>query len=124
MRLTERRKMEVNENRGRLGRKNFRGKSVKRGNRLKPRKSTSWHRRKKKEAQHHQSKHRLGVRLCLFLRLCGSRHTFVPNSFWAMVCRRTIPLLRKILMNEGIKKSGSLYQNLGLNSYFCIRRVL
>ena len=35
MRLTERRKMEVNENRGRLGRKNFRGKSVKRGNRLK-----------------------------------------------------------------------------------------
>jgi len=27
--------MEVNENRGRLGRKNFRGKSVKRGNRLK-----------------------------------------------------------------------------------------
>ena len=35
MRLTERRKMEVNENRGRLGRKNFGGKSVKRGNRLK-----------------------------------------------------------------------------------------
>ena len=31
MRLTERRKMEVNENRGRLGRKNFRGKSVKQG---------------------------------------------------------------------------------------------
>ena len=29
MRLTERRKMEVNETRGRLGRKNFRGKSVK-----------------------------------------------------------------------------------------------
>ena len=29
MRLTERRKMEVNENRGRLGRKNFRRKSVK-----------------------------------------------------------------------------------------------
>ena len=28
MRLTERRKMEVNETRGRLGRKNFRGKSV------------------------------------------------------------------------------------------------
>ena len=57
---------------------------------------------------------------------CGfssSRHTFVPNSFWAMVCRRTIPLLRKILMNEGIK-NGSLYQNLELNSYFCIRRVL
>lgn len=52
-----------------------------------------------------------------------SRHTFVPNSFWAMVCRRTIPLLRKILMNEGIK-NGSLYQNLELNSYFCIRRVL
>ncbi|WP_417006752.1 hypothetical protein [Bacteroides uniformis] len=40
-----------------------------------------------------------------------------------MVCRRTIPLLRKILMNEGIK-NGSLYQNLELNSYFCIRRVL
>ena len=35
MRLTERRKMEVNENRGRLGRKNFRRKSVKRGSRLK-----------------------------------------------------------------------------------------
>ena len=34
MRFTERRKMEVNENRGRLGRKNFRGKSVKRGYRL------------------------------------------------------------------------------------------
>ena len=31
--------------------------------------------------------------------------------------------LRKILMNEGIK-NGSLYQNLELNSYFCIRRVL
>ncbi|UVO90826.1 hypothetical protein NXW39_04410 [Bacteroides fragilis] len=148
--------MEVNENRGRLGRKNFRRKSVKRGNRLKekklhrkrekgkpptkevclfpirrnlfsrvatsilpglsgcvrptvsfmgqadalcihfplpakgttkkknhlkPRKSTSWHRRKKKEAQHHQSKHRLGVRLCLFLRLCGSRHTFAQTRF-------------------------------------------
>ncbi|WP_369685479.1 hypothetical protein [Phocaeicola plebeius] len=71
----------------------------------------------------HQSKHRLGVRQCPFLWLCGSRHTFVPNSFWAMVCRRTIPLLRKILMNEGIK-NGSLYQNLELNSYFCIRRVL
>uniref|UniRef100_UPI0034A4B64D hypothetical protein n=1 Tax=Phocaeicola dorei TaxID=357276 RepID=UPI0034A4B64D len=71
----------------------------------------------------HQSKHRLGVRQCPFLQLCGSRHTFVPNSFWAMVCRRTIPLLRKILMNEGIK-NGSLYQNLELNSYFCIRRVL
>ena len=56
-------------------------KSVKRGNRLKPRKSTSWHRRKKKEAQHHQSKHRLGVRLCLFLRLCGSRHTFAQTRF-------------------------------------------
>ncbi|MEI3564855.1 MAG: hypothetical protein V8Q35_03635 [Alistipes finegoldii] len=67
----------------------------------------------------HQSKHRLGVRQCPFLRLCGSRHTFVQNSFWAMVCRRTIPLLRKILMNEGIK-NGSLYQNLELNSYFCI----
>ncbi|WP_418942610.1 hypothetical protein, partial [Phocaeicola plebeius] len=60
-----------------------------------------------------------GVRQCPFLRLCGSRHTFVQNSFWAMVCRRTIPLLRKILMNEGIK-NGSLYQNLELNSYFCI----
>lgn len=71
----------------------------------------------------HLSKHRLGVRQCPFLQLCGSRHTFVPNSFWAMVCRRTIPLLRKILMNEGIK-NGSLYQNLELNSYFCIRRVL
>mgnify|MGYP000443083286 CR=1 FL=1 len=35
MRLTERRKMEVNENRGRLGRKNFRRKSVKRINRQK-----------------------------------------------------------------------------------------
>nr|WP_308533069.1 hypothetical protein [uncultured Prevotella sp.] len=69
------------------------------------------------------SKHRLGVRQCPFLWLCGSRHTFVLNSFWAMVCRRTIPLLRKILMNEGIK-NGSLYQNLELNSYFCIRRVL
>ncbi|KAA2373472.1 hypothetical protein F9Z91_16495 [Bacteroides thetaiotaomicron] len=67
----------------------------------------------------HLSKHRLGVRQCPFLRLCGSRHTFVPNSFWAMVCRRTILLLRKILMNEGIK-NGSLYQNLELNSYFCI----
>jgi len=31
MQLTERRKMEVNENRGRLGRKNFRRKAVKRG---------------------------------------------------------------------------------------------
>ena len=132
--------MEVNENRGRLGRKNFTG-SVKRANprqrkyacfqsdgtcsagwqqaffpvcpavcgrlfhswgrlthsaftfrfrqkeqrkkknHLKPRKSTSWHRRKKKEAQHHQSKHRLGVRLCLFLRLCGSRHTFAQTRF-------------------------------------------
>ncbi|MDU3761483.1 MAG: hypothetical protein E7G33_17810 [Bacteroides sp.] len=49
------------------------------------------------------SKHRLGVRQCPFLRLCGSWHTFVPNSFWAMVCRRIIPLLRKNLMNEGIK---------------------
>ncbi|QHV54079.1 hypothetical protein [Akkermansia muciniphila] len=71
----------------------------------------------------HQSKHRLGVRQCPFLRLCGSRHTFVQNSFWAMVFRRIKPLLRKNLMNEGIKK-GSLYQNLELNSYFCIRRVL
>ncbi|WP_336526807.1 hypothetical protein [Bacteroides acidifaciens] len=71
----------------------------------------------------HQSKHRLGLRQCPFLRLCGSRHTFVQNSFWAMVCRRTKPLLRKNLMNEGIK-NGSLYQNLELNSYFCIRRVL
>ena len=155
MRLTERRKMEVNETRGRLGRKNFRGKSVKKEspkgkrhhrkrekgkpqqreydcfpirrdlssrvatiilpglpavcgrlfhlwgrltlsaftfrfrhkkqlkkkNHLVARKSTSWHRRKKKEAQHHQSKHRLGVRLCLFLRLCGSRHTFAQTRF-------------------------------------------
>ena len=48
---------------------------------------------------------------------------YMKWSFWAMVCRRTIPLLRKILMNEGIK-NGSLYQNLELNSYFCIRRVL
>ena len=32
MRLTERRKMEVNENRGRLGRKNFRWKSIKKEN--------------------------------------------------------------------------------------------
>ena len=76
----------------------------KKKNHLKPRKSTSWHRRKKKEAQHHLSKHRLGVRQCPFLRLCGSRHTFVQNSFWAMVFRRTKPLLRKNLMNEGIKK--------------------
>ncbi|ROS87093.1 hypothetical protein EEL36_14495 [Muribaculaceae bacterium Isolate-043 (Harlan)] len=52
----------------------------------------------------HLSKHRLGVRQCPFLRLCGSRHTFVQNSFWAMVFRRTKPLLRKNLMNEGIKK--------------------
>ncbi|QDM09169.1 hypothetical protein DYI28_10860 [Bacteroides ovatus] len=58
----------------------------------------------------HLSKHRLGVRQCPFLQLCGSRHTLIP-------------LLRKILMNEGIK-NGSLYQNLELNSYFCIRRVL
>ncbi|KAB6329142.1 hypothetical protein GA077_24025 [Bacteroides xylanisolvens] len=71
----------------------------------------------------HLSKHRLGVRQCPFLRLCGSLHTFVQNSFWAMVFRRIKPLLRKILMNEGIK-NGSLYQNLELNSYFCIRRVL
>ncbi|EXZ13663.1 hypothetical protein M141_2222 [Bacteroides fragilis str. S38L5] len=35
MRLTERRKMEVNENRGRLGRKRLQGKIRKRGNRLK-----------------------------------------------------------------------------------------
>ena len=35
MRLTERDKMEVNENKGRLGRKKLQGKSVKRGNRLK-----------------------------------------------------------------------------------------
>ncbi|WP_353844750.1 hypothetical protein [Bacteroides sp.] len=72
---------------------------------------------------HHQSKHCLGVRQCPFLRLCGSRHTFVQNSFWAMVFRRIISLLRKNLMNDGIK-NGSLYQNLELNSYFCIRRVL
>ena len=39
MRLTERRKMEVNETRGRLGRKNFRGKSVKK--RITKRKKTS-----------------------------------------------------------------------------------
>jgi len=32
MRLTERDKMEVNENKGRLGRKKLQGKSVKRGN--------------------------------------------------------------------------------------------
>ena len=155
MRLTERRKMEVNENRGRLCRKKLQGKirkkkespkgkrhhrkrekgkpqqrkydcfrsdgtcsaewqqsffpvcpavcgrlfhswgrlthfaftfrfrqkrQRKKKNHLKTRKSTSWHRRKKKEAQHHQSKHRLGVRLCLFPRLCSSRHTFVQNS--------------------------------------------
>ena len=36
--------------------------------------------------------------------VCGSRHTFVLNLFWAMVCRRTKPLLRKKLMNEGLKK--------------------
>ncbi|MBL3924312.1 hypothetical protein DXB61_04605 [Parabacteroides merdae] len=72
---------------------------------------------------HHQSKHCLGVRQCPFLRLCGSRHTFVQNSFWAMVFRRIISLLRKNLMNDGIK-NGSLYQNLELNSYFCIGRVL
>ena len=76
----------------------------KKKNHLKPRKSTSWHRRKKKGALLHQSKHRLGVRQCPFLRLCDSRHTFVQNSFWAMVFRRTKPLLRKNLMNEGIKK--------------------
>ena len=35
MRLTERDKMEVNENKGGLGRKKLQGKSVKRGNRLK-----------------------------------------------------------------------------------------
>nr|WP_309568546.1 hypothetical protein [Parabacteroides distasonis] len=71
----------------------------------------------------HQSKHRLGVRQCPFLRLCGSRHTIVQNSFLAMAFRQTKPLLRKNLMNEGIK-NGSLYQNLELNSYFCIGRVL
>ena len=168
MRLTERRKMEVNETRGRLGRKKLQGKirkkespkgkrhhrkrekgkpqqreydcfpirrdlssrvatiilpglpavcgrlfhlwgrltlsaftfrfrhkkQLKKKNHLVARKSTSWHRRKK-GALLHQSKHRLGVRQCPFLWLCGSRHTFVLNSFWAMVFRRTIPLLRK-----------------------------
>ncbi|MEE0574430.1 MAG: hypothetical protein UC662_12775 [Paraprevotella clara] len=49
---------------------------------------------------HHQSKHRLGVKQCPFLRLCGSRRTFVQNSFWAMVCRRIKPLLRKIKRNS------------------------
>ena len=66
-------------------------------------KSTSWHRRKK-GALLHLSKHRLGVRQCPFLRLCGSRHTFVQNSFWAMVFRRIIPLLRKKSYEWGDKK--------------------
>ncbi|MCS2897242.1 hypothetical protein NXX47_13890 [Bacteroides fragilis] len=75
--------------------------TAKKKNHLKPVKSTFWHRRKKKGALLHLSKHRLGVRQCPFLRLCGSLHTFVQNSFWAMVFRRIKPLLRKILMTRG-----------------------
>ena len=95
----------------------------KKKNRQNPVKAPLWHKHKRKGPCLISLNYCLGVRQSPFLRLCGSRHTFVPNSFWAMVCRRTIPLLRKILMNEGIK-NGSLYQNLELNSYFCIRRVL
>ncbi|MDY5939572.1 MAG: hypothetical protein SPJ29_07505 [Phocaeicola sp.] len=38
------------------------------------------------------------MRLYLFLRLCGSRHTFAQNSFWVMVFRRAKPLLRNVFM--------------------------
>ena len=40
---------------------------------------------------------RLGVRQSPFLSLCVNRHTFVYKSFWAIVCRRIKPLLRKNL---------------------------
>ena len=66
----------------------------------------------------------LGVRAKPFSPLMRQSAYVRSKSFWAMVYRRIKPLLRKNLMNEGIKKSGSLYQNLELNSYFCIRRVL
>ena len=85
-------------------------------------KAPLWHKRKKKWALHHQSKHRLGVRQSPFLRLCGSRHTFVQTCLGDDVPTDKAAFTGKYFVYG--KKEGDLFQNLPFNCYFCIRRVL
>lgn len=71
--------------------------TAKKKNRQKSVKAPLWHKHKRNRPCIISLNFCLGVRQSPFLRLCGSRDTFVQNSFWAMVYRRTKPLLRKIL---------------------------
>jgi len=71
----------------------------------------------------HQSKHRLGVRQSPFLRLCGSRYTFVQTCLGDGVPTDKTAFTGKYFV-LWVKKEGDLFQNLPFYCYFCIWRVL
>lgn len=70
----------------------------------KPVKAPLWHKHKRNGLCTISLNHCLGVIQSPFLRLCGSRDTFVQNSFWAMVVPTDKTAFTENLVYEGEKK--------------------
>ena len=63
-------------------------------------KAPLWHKHKRNGPCIISLNYCLGVRQSPFLRLCGQSAHVRSKSFWAMVCRRIKPLLRKSLYEK------------------------
>ena len=93
--------------------------TAKKKNRQKPVKSPLWHKHKRNGPCIISLNCCLGVMQSPFLRLCGSRYTFVQTCLGDGVPTDKTAFTGKYFV-LWVKKEGDLFQNLPFYCYFCI----